>query len=152
MYIHILWIGKTKELFAQEGIQKYLKLISRFAEVEVTEIPDVKSMNDVNKLQLIEAEKIEERLKKGVEYFYLDEKGKSFSSEVFSGMVSSEMNQTGKIGFIIGGAWGFAPGVKKTNSLISLSPLTFTHEMVRMILLEQIYRAFTIIKKLPYHH
>lgn len=152
MYVHIVWIGKTKESFVNEGIQKYTKLLLRFAEVEVTEIPDVKGMNDVSKLQILEAEKIEERLKNGVEYFYLDEGGKSFSSEVFSGMVSSEMNQTGKVGFVIGGAWGFAPGFKTNKHLISFSPMTFTHEMVRMILLEQLYRAFTIMKKISYHH
>ena len=141
-----MWVGKTKESFIKEGINKYLNLIKYFAEVEVIEIKEEKGSNRTRIMEK-EAERIAHLQ---VPFILLEEHGKNFSSTEFADF----MNKCGaSVSFVIGGAYGVPDTLKdKAQAKISLSKMTFTHEMARLILLEQIYRAFTIINKRGYHH
>lgn len=152
MMLHVIWIGKTKESFVREGIRHYFEALSHCIEVEITEIADMKGQTDTEKIRKHEAEKIGQSMRKGIPYFLLDEQGKSFSSQNFSVMLSQALDREGKVGFVIGGAWGFSPQLKKFHQLLSLSSLTFPHEIVRVILLEQLYRAMMILQGKSYHH
>jgi 23S rRNA (pseudouridine1915-N3)-methyltransferase len=146
MKIHLVWVGKTKERFILEGIQKYLKLLQPHADVVITEIREEK-VKDISRMLGKERERIQ-----GIRapYVLLDEKGETYDSETFSRFIEK---QGMSVTFLLGGAYGVSDEVKaKASKKIALSALTFTHEMSRLILLEQLYRAFTILQKKGYHH
>jgi 23S rRNA (pseudouridine1915-N3)-methyltransferase len=146
MKIRLIWTGKTKEPFISEGIAKYLALVKPYAGVAVTEIKEEKG-KDIPRMLEKEAERIG-RL--NIPYVLLDEGGKKFTSRQFAAFVES---RAPRVNFLIGGPYGVSEKVKKAGGdVISLSPMTLTHEMARLLLLEQIYRAFTIIHNKGYHH
>jgi 23S rRNA (pseudouridine1915-N3)-methyltransferase len=146
MKIKVIWPGKTKEQFILEGINKYLKLSRPYAEVSIIEIKEEKG-RDVMKTVAKEGERI---LKLQTPYTLFDEKGDVLSSIEFAEYIRAHQPL---VNFVIGGAYGVSDEVKKTaQSTISLSRMTFTHEMARLFLLEQLYRAFTIMNKKGYHH
>lgn len=146
MKIHLIWVGKTKEQFIHEGIQKYLKLIKPYADVSVTEVREEK-VKDIVRMTAKEGQRIHD-LK--TPYVLLDEKGEALDSPEFAAFIEKQgSSQT----FLLGGAYGVSEDVKqKAKKKIRLSSMTFTHEMSRLVFLEQLYRAFTIIQKRGYHH
>ena len=146
MKIRVIWPGKTKEQFITEGLNKYLKLLRPYAEISVLEIREEKG-NDISKMLKKEGERI---LKLQVPYTLLDEKGDLMTSGEFAGYIAEHIPP---VNFVLGGAYGVSEDVKKTaQKKLSLSRMTFTHEMSRLFFLEQLYRAFTIIHKRGYHH
>jgi 23S rRNA (pseudouridine1915-N3)-methyltransferase len=146
MKIKLIWPGKTKEQFVLEGINKYLKLSRRYADISIIEIKEEKG-KDVMKTVEKEGERI---LKLQTPYMLFDEKGDALTSKEFAEYIGAHQPS---INFVIGGAYGVSEEVKKrAQKTISLSSMTFTHEMARLFFLEQLYRAFTIMHKKGYHH
>jgi 23S rRNA (pseudouridine1915-N3)-methyltransferase len=140
MRIRLVCVGKVKEPFAQQGCKAYLERLTRLQRIDVLEIPD----SD----QAGEGKKILARCEKMPIYAFSEE-GEGMTSKQFAAFLKG---LDGDVAFVIGGPNGLSPDVKKAaKKVISLSEMTFTHEMARMILLEQIYRALTIIKGMPYH-
>lgn len=122
----------------------------------LVEIPELKNVSALTKEQIKEKEGalIMKNLKPSDDVILLDEHGRQYTSMEFSRLIEDKMSRSGKdIVFVIGGAYGFSKEVyDRSNGLISLSKMTFSHQMVRTIFTEQLYRAFTIIKGEPYHH
>ncbi|MBI5102387.1 MAG: 23S rRNA (pseudouridine(1915)-N(3))-methyltransferase RlmH [Nitrospirae bacterium] len=146
MKINLIWVGRTKERFINDGIDKYLKLIKPYADVSITEIKEEKG-RDIDAMVEREGSRI---VKLKVPYVLMDEKGKRFSSVEFADFTRG---QTGGLNLVLGGAYGVSETVKKgARETVSLSRMTFTHEMSRLFLLEQLFRAFSIINKRGYHH
>ena len=156
MNITLICIGKTDEKPLEELIQKYEKRLPTHWNFQRMEIPDIKNRKNLSESQQKEkeAELIFSKLNNSDYVILLDEKGKQLSSSDFAGELQSLMNQSIKqIAFVIGGPYGFSDEVyKRANRKLSLSEMTFTHQMVRLFLIEQIYRAFAILQGKPYHH
>jgi len=140
----------------QEGVDEYVKRLTRYIQFELIEIPDLKNAKNLsnNEQKKKEGELILQKLEKGSEVILLDDKGKDYSSMQFSKLLQDKMNSAIKtLTFIIGGPYGFSDEVYAiAQSKMSLSKMTFSHQMVRLIFLEQLYRGFTILKNEPYHH
>ena len=155
MKIRLLVVGKTKEKLVEEGIKEYLKRLTRYTSFEIEVIPDAKVSNKMssNEVKQLEGKEILKKLGSDI-LVLLDEKGKEFTSVAFSQWIEKhQLNSTKQITFLIGGAFGFSDEVyKRASSKIALSKMTFTHQMIRLIFIEQVYRAFTIIKGEKYHH
>ncbi|MFQ5475046.1 MAG: 23S rRNA (pseudouridine(1915)-N(3))-methyltransferase RlmH [Candidatus Nanoarchaeia archaeon] len=145
--IRLIAIGRIRKKYIQEGIDEFLKRLRPLTKLEVVEVKDEKIVKDENRVREVEAEKVLRQIKEGF-VVACDEKGKEMSSKEFSRVLKKETDIT----FIIGGTLGLSEKVKKrADKTISLSKMTFTHQMARLILLEQIYRAQMIIKNRPYH-
>jgi 23S rRNA (pseudouridine1915-N3)-methyltransferase len=145
MKIRLIWPGKTKEQFIIEGISKYLKLSKPYADISIIEIKEEKG-GDVLKAVEKEGERI---LKLQGPYTLLDEKGESMTSVEFAEYIGHKAS----LNFVLGGAFGVSEEVKKAaQKTLSLSKMTFTHEMSRLFFLEQLFRSFTIMHKRGYHH
>ena len=153
MKIEFWVLGKTSFKYLDQGIQDYEKRLKRFTDFQIVIIPDIKA-NDPKTFITKEAKQILERIKPEDQLILLDDKGKSFTSLEFAEEIEKrQMLQQKKIIFLVGGAYGFDESVyNRANALLSLSSMTFSHQIIRLIFLEQLYRAFTIIKGLPYHH
>ncbi len=156
MKITLLVIGKTDEPYLETGIAKYLGRLEHYVPFELKIIPDIKNRKTLSEAQQkkMEGELLLSQFQSGDVVVLLDENGKTFSSRSFSKWIESQMN-TGckRLVFVIGGPYGFSQEVyEKANSKISLSEMTFSHQMVRLIFVEQLYRAFTIMKGEAYHH
>ncbi|MCD4704832.1 23S rRNA (pseudouridine(1915)-N(3))-methyltransferase RlmH [bacterium] len=149
--IKIISIGKIKKKYFNDALQEYLKRLSPYARIKFIDLK-AESFNNSNKKIIleIESERIIKFLEKdnSNEIFLLHERGKEYDSLKFASL----LNKNQKITLVIGGSLGFSDKLLSKYSQISLSKLTFLHEMVQIILLEQIYRAITIIKKKDYHH
>lgn len=156
MRIKLLVIGKTDDRYLQEGIEKFKKRIPHYISFEMKVIPDLKNTRKLTEMQQKEkeGELILQQLSGGDELILLDEKGKQSSSVDFARFLEKKMLVgTKQIVFVIGGPYGFSGKVyEQTAQKVSLSVMTFSHQMVRLIFLEQLYRAFTIIRGEPYHH
>ena len=155
MKIRLLVVGKTKEKEIQSGIDEYLKRLTRYTNFQMEVIPDVKVSKKMSagEVKSLEGKEIIKRLDKDV-LILLDEKGKEFTSVGFSKWIENQqLSSTKQLTFLIGGAYGFSEEVyQRASSKIALSKMTFTHQMIRLIFIEQLYRAFTIIKGEKYHH
>ena len=155
MKIRLLVVGKTKEKEIQSGIDEYLKRLTRYTNFQMEVIPDVKVSKRMSagEVKSLEGKEIIKRLDKDV-LILLDEKGKEFTSVGFSKWIENQqLSSTKQLTFLIGGAYGFSEEVyQRASSKIALSKMTFTHQMIRLIFIEQLYRAFTIIKGEKYHH
>ena len=155
MKIRLLVVGKTKEKEIQSGIDEYLKRLTRYINFQMEVIPDVKVSKKMSsgEVKNLEGKEILKRLDKDV-LILLDEKGKEFTSVGFAKWIENQqMNSTKQLTFLIGGAHGFSEEVyQRATSKIALSKMTFTHQMIRLIFIEQLYRTFTIIKGEKYHH
>ncbi len=155
MNIKLVLIGKTDKKHLQEGIDIYVKRIKRYINFEIKQLPDVKRKN-INEQQQKEEEAklILNNIDSNSFIVLFDEKGKEFSSVEFSEFLSKKMLSGIKtLTFIVGGPYGFSDKIYNISNLkLSLSRMTFSHQMVRLIITEQIYRAFTIINGEPYHH
>lgn len=156
MKILLLVIGKTDEPYIETGLTKYINRIVHYAPFEVKVIADIKNRKALSEEQQKKAEGslILAQLAENDVIVLLDENGKQFTSRQFSQCIERKMaNLSRRIVFVIGGPYGFSDEVyAKADEKISLSPMTFSHQMVRLIFLEQFYRAFTIIKGESYHH
>lgn len=146
-------IGKTTPEFLSEGIKEYEKRLIHYTGFSIEVIQDVKKP-PADRLKDLEAEAILKKISNRDFVVLLDENGKLFSSESFASQLEKWMNsQQSQIVFVIGGAFGFGKALyERANMQLSLSQMTFSHQMVRLIFVEQLYRAYTILKGEPYHH
>ncbi|MGB1043728.1 MAG: 23S rRNA (pseudouridine(1915)-N(3))-methyltransferase RlmH [Flavobacteriaceae bacterium] len=156
MKVTLLVIGKTDDKLLRELIDKYhskLKHYARFNYIEIIDPSRRKSMS-VQDQKKQEASKIESLIDKQSRLILLDENGKAFSSRSFASFIENEgLQGNSNLTFVIGGPYGFSEELKiKSHLQMSLSQMTFTHQMVRLIFSEQLYRAFSILKGEPYHH
>ena len=156
MTIKLLCIGKTDSKELQKLIEVYLKRLQFYTKFEIDVIPDLKKARnlDENQQKTKEGELILNKTQTSDFVVLLDENGKQFSSEAFSEYLQKRMNSGLKqLIFVIGGPYGFSEAVyQRADGKISLSKMTFSHQMVRLFITEQIYRCFTILKNEPYHH
>lgn len=154
--IKLIFVGKTDSPQIQHLMKDYLKRLARFVAVEVEELPDLKNRKRLSEKEQKEAEgtMILERIAPQDRVILLDERGNEPSSmELSKQMEQWQMTVPRKLVFVIGGPYGFSDAVYGAcRERLSLSRLTFNHQMVRLFLVEQIYRAYTIIHNHPYHH
>ena len=156
MKITLLVVGKTAFPYINEGIAIYEKRLVHYINYTRTEIPELKGVQAMSPAQIKEkeGELILKHVKNTDDLILLDEHGSTFSSVEWAQHLQKKIMYEGKdIVFVIGGSYGFSPKVyQRANSKISLSKMTFSHQIIRVIFLEQLYRAFTIIKGEPYHN
>ena len=156
MKIKLIAIGKTDNKELQKLIQVYQNRLKHYIKFELEIIPDIKKVKNLSEKQqkIKEGELILKQLQPTDDLILLDEKGKEFRSIEFSKYLQKKMNSGIKqLVFVIGGPYGFSEEVyKKAKGKIALSKMTFSHQMVRLFIVEQIYRAFTILRNEPYHH
>jgi 23S rRNA (pseudouridine1915-N3)-methyltransferase len=156
MKICLLVIGKTDEAYLQKGIELFLKRIPHYISFEMKIIPDVKNSKNLSEEQQKEkeGELILQLISTSDELLLLDEQGMEFSSTEFARFLEKKMiSGIKRLVFVIGGPYGFSGNIySRAIGKISLSKMTFSHQMVRLIFLEQLYRAMTILKGEPYHH
>jgi 23S rRNA (pseudouridine1915-N3)-methyltransferase len=156
MKITLLTIGKTEEDFLKKGIEQYVKRLKHYIPFEINDIPALKKTAGMTPetVRQKEAELFVKHLEKADCIILLDERGTEYSSKGFADFLQKRMN-TGirEMVFIVGGAWGFAEALhQKADFKISLSKMTFSHQMVRLFFVEQLYRGFTILKGESYHN
>lgn len=156
MKIKLLTIGKTDNKNLQVLIDDYSKRLSFYISFDFEIIPDIKNSKNLSETQQKQAEgnEILKRITKADTLILLDEKGKSYSSVLFSQFLQKKMNSGLKtLVFVIGGPYGFSDEIyRRSNGKVSLSPMTFSHQMIRLFFIEQLYRGFTILRNEPYHH
>jgi 23S rRNA (pseudouridine1915-N3)-methyltransferase len=155
MKFELWWIGKTNEKYLNTGIDIFAKRIKNYYHFQMVELKDVKSVANPNILMRKESETILKRIDHRDFLILLDEKGQSYSSLTFANMIEKLLHRSNfkKIVFLIAGAYGANDSLKeRANLQLSLSELTFSHQMIRLIFLEQLYRACTIIKNEKYHN
>lgn len=156
MNIKLLAIGKTDNKSLQALIDDYTKRLTFYIKFDMEIIPDIKNAKNLseNQQKEKEGEMILSKINTTDQLILLDENGKSFTSMGFSEELQKKMNSGIKtLVFVIGGPYGFSEEVyKKANGKISLSEMTFSHQMIRLFFIEQLYRGFTILKNEPYHH
>lgn len=155
MKIELWAIGKTNEKYLETGIEIFEKRLGNYLPFSLVIIPDVKiKYADAMRLKLEEGKVLLSRLSPDDYLVLLDEQGLEFSSLSFANWLERRLSGPGrKMVFLIGGAFGFSPDVyTRANEKIALSKLTFSHQMVRLFFLEQLYRAMTILKNEPYHN
>jgi len=156
MKIKVLAIGKTDDANLKQLIATYQKRLQHYVNFELEIIPDLKNVKNLSTLQQKEKEGalILSKLKNTDQLVLLDDKGTSFSSVAFSGYLQKKMNAGIKqLVLVIGGPYGFSEAVyQKSVQKISFSKMTFSHQMIRLFVVEQLYRGFSILKNEPYHH
>ncbi|MGB0428497.1 MAG: 23S rRNA (pseudouridine(1915)-N(3))-methyltransferase RlmH [Flavobacteriales bacterium] len=155
MKICLLQVGKTQVNYIQTGIDEYKKRLSKFIDYEEITVSEAKKKTrSIKEQKQEEAQSILKQIKPSDLVILLDEKGKTYSSEEWAVVLQKKMNQSPKrIVFVIGGAYGFADELYvKFPQKFALSKMTFTHQMIRLFFVEQVYRAFSIMKNSPYHH
>ncbi len=156
MKIALLTVGKTDRDWVRQGMDIYVSRLRHYIPFSINEIPELKNVSALSReqIKIKEGELILKNLKPSDDVILLDEHGREYSSTEFASMLQKKITYEGRdIVFVVGGAYGFSDAVTgRANSKISLSRMTFSHQMVRAIFAEQIYRAFTIMKGEPYHH
>ena len=148
-------VGKTTDKHFAAGIDDYVVRIGHYMPVEVVTIPELKNTKSLTEEQqkAAEGELILRQVKPADTLVLLDENGTERTSVAFARWMEQKRNTVRRLVFAIGGPYGFSPDVySRANEMVSLSRMTFSHQMVRLIFAEQIYRACTIIKGEPYHH
>ncbi len=156
MKTELILTGKTDASYLREGISSYEERLRFYTTFTKKELPDIKNASSLSKEQIKEREgdNILKQITNADYVILLDERGDKLTSEEFAGRVERwNLKGVKKVIFIIGGAYGFSESLyKRADERISLSCMTFSHQMVRLIFLEQLYRAYTIVKGEPYHH
>jgi 23S rRNA (pseudouridine1915-N3)-methyltransferase len=156
MRLMVLCMGKTKERFIQEGIEKYLRYLRPYADASIKELKaeKIQDLKDAPSIRKKEAERIFKAVPAGAYLVSLDERGEGFTSHEFAALLNHTLESgVREMNFVIGGAMGLDEEVvARSHKTIALSRWTFTHDMARLVLLEQLYRAFTIIKGKTYHY
>ena len=155
MKLSLITVGRTDVPWVREGLQLYASRLQHYVRFDIREIPELKNARALSEEQI----KVKEgalilKEAEGTDMILLDEHGTQYRSLDFAKELQNRLNRGGKdISFVIGGAYGFSPEVYAgAAGSISLSKMTFSHQMVRAFFAEQLYRAFTIIKGEPYHH
>ena len=156
MKFTLLTVGKTDVKWVKEGLDLYVSRLSHYAPFQVREIPELKNVSalDREQIKVREGELILKSLRPSDEVVLLDEGGRELRSVEFASWLEERFSRGSRdIVFVIGGAYGFSKEVyARADSKLSLSKMTFSHQMVRTIFAEQLYRAFTIMRGEPYHH
>lgn len=156
MKLKLLLVGKSVESYLQKGIEIYRSRLVHYIPFEIVEIPELKQVSALSKdqIKVKEGELILKKIKAGDYVILLDEHGERFTSVAWAKHLEQLISRTGRdIVFVVGGGYGFSQQVyARGDSKISLSDMTFSHQLVRLIFVEQLYRAFTIMKGEPYHH
>ncbi len=156
MKIELWQIGKTSDRWLETGIEQYTKRLSHYNPFELVTLPDVKQGHKLAPDQLMakEAEMVLGKLQPHDMLVLLDERGQQYSSRQFARQLERWLQRpVRRIVFLVAGAWGAAPELKlRADVQLSLSQMTFSHQMVRLFLAEQLYRAFTILRGEPYHN
>ena len=149
----LLWVGKTQESWVRTGIEEYAGRVRRYVPLEILEAREEKGAQ-ATAMRERECDRLGKLLPKGARLVVLDERGEAMSSPEFAAFLSKSRDQgISDLVFSIGGAYGFTDAFRsQAFKAISLSRMTLTHQMVRVFLLEQIYRGFTIMNGEPYHH
>ncbi len=151
----LITIGDNEDKYLATGFELYAKRLQHYASFEMVTISSQKNKSNSKEAAILaEAKEIQKKITPSDLIILLDEKGKEYSSLEFAKQVQKYLNMPGKrMVFIIGGPYGFAPEIKeRANQTVSLSKMTFNHQMARLFFLEQLYRAMTILKGEPYHH
>lgn len=158
MKITILTVGKIKEKYFTDAIKEYTKRLSRYCKLEIVEVADEKTLYHASEheeelIRSKEGERLKKYIREGVYVIALAIEGKQYTSEAFSEKIHAlGLNGESHIIFIIGGSIGLAGDIlKSANELVSFSKMTFPHQLMRVVLLEQIYRAYRIMNGEPYH-
>ena len=156
MKITLLAIGKTDDAYILEGIEKYLKRLKHYIKFELIILPDIKNNKNLSEdeQKLKEAELFFKKIQNTDQLVLLDERGTEFTSLQYADYINKRMiSSVQNLVFLIGGPYGFDQSIyQRANHKISLSKMTFSHQMIRLFFIEQVYRAFTILKGEPYHH
>ena len=156
MKIHFWAIGKTNEKYLREGIGIFTKRLGHYLPFEMQELPDIKQAGKLSPVALKEkeGEMVLQRLKSDDYLILLDERGKRYTSEAFARQINKWLQLPQKrIIFLVGGAYGFSPDLyQRANQKIALSEMTFSHQMVRLFFVEQLYRGMSILRNQPYHN
>ena len=156
MKITFLTVGKTEDAYLKDGIEKYVKRLKHYTRLEIIDLAELKNTKALTAEQqkAREAEMILKKITATDFVILLDEKGAELSSKQFATYLDKKaISATANLVFIVGGPYGFDDTVYgRANDKISLSRMTFSHQMVRLFFIEQLYRAFSIIKGEPYHH
>ncbi len=156
MKIELWVIGKTNEPYLAEGIDIYTKRLRHYVPFEMITLPDIKNAGKLSNEQLKakEAEMVLKKLKPEDFLILLDERGRNFTSKEFAIFLENKLQLPGKkLVFLVGGAYGFESALyDRAKAKLSLSKMTFSHQMVRLFFVEQIYRAMTILRNEPYHN
>ncbi len=156
MKVILLTVGKTNEISLKNAISEYQKRLKFYLQYEIEEIPELKNTKSLS--ENVQKQKEGELILKSVtdadELILLDDKGAEYTSMQFSSYMEKKMAMGGKrLVFVVGGPYGFSEAVyARANGKLSLSRMTFSHQMIRLIFTEQLYRAMTILKGEPYHH
>ena len=156
MKISLIQIGGTVDKHLKAGIEEYVKRLKYYVSFDILEIKDLKNASKLSRdeLKSREGKEILSKLESADFVVVLDEKGKQQTSEEFAQFIQNKMNQSCKrMVFVIGGAFGFSQEVYvRANQKLGLSKMTFSHRMIRLLFVEQLYRAHTILRNEPYHH
>lgn len=156
MKITFITVGKTEDAYLKDGIEKYVKRLKHYTKLEMTDIPELKNTRALTEDQqkAKEAELILKKITPQDHVILLDENGMEFTSVQFANYINKRsVSSSANLIFIVGGPYGFDQSVyQRANDKISLSRMTFSHQMVRLFFVEQLYRAYSIIKGEPYHH
>ncbi len=156
MKITFLYVGKTGDAYLKDGIDKYVKRLKHYTRLELVEIPELKNTKALTEQQqkAKEAELILKKIAPVDHVILLDENGIELTSKQFAAYLDKKsVSAASGLVFIVGGPYGFDQSVyDRANDKLSLSQMTFSHQMIRLFFVEQLYRAFTILKGEPYHH
>jgi 23S rRNA (pseudouridine1915-N3)-methyltransferase len=151
--LKVIWVGKTQEEWMRAGIEEYSQRVRRYMPLELSEVKEERGAGS-DRGRAAESARMKKLLPKNAFLVLCDERGEEFTSPQFAAFINAERDRgAGEMVFAVGGAYGFSDDFRGlAQRTVALSRMTFTHQMVRLFLLEQIYRAFTIINNEPYHH
>ena len=156
MEVKLITVGKTDVPWVKEGLDLYVSRLRHYVPFSLAEIPQLKNVSAFSQEQIKEkeGELILKQVAPGDTVILLDERGKQYRSVEWADWIQRQLSKWGKgLVFVVGGAYGFSQKVyERADGLVSLSKMTFSHQMVRTVFAEQLYRAFTIIRGEPYHH
>jgi len=156
MKITFLTVGKTEDAYLKDGIDRYVKRLKHYIRLELIDLPELKKTKALTEQQqkTKEAELILKKITPLDYVILLDEKGMELTSKQFANYIDKKsVGSVQSLIFIVGGPYGFDDSVyERANDKLSLSKMTFSHQMIRLFFMEQLYRAFTILKGEPYHH
>ena len=155
MRITLIESGRTRDPFIREGVEMFRKRVEKYAPFRIETVPEVKNAGKMTMKEVKEKEGILllKRIRPDGHMVLLDERGTQYDSIAFARHLNSLEGRVKELQFVIGGPFGFSEALyERADDLLSLSKLTFSHQLIRVIFMEQLYRAFTILKGEPYHH
>lgn len=156
MKVRLILVGKTVESYLRKGIDVYVERLKHYVPFEIVEIPELRQVSALTRdqIKVREGELILKLIRESDDLILLDEHGARFTSVAWARHLEQKLAHSSRdIVFVVGGSYGFSQAVYgRSNSMLSLSDMTFSHQLVRLLFVEQLYRAFTIIKGEPYHH